>query len=60
MAPYEPGSLRFSGLRFGLDEWLFPRVFAALGGVAVLSGVIAVLPWSQKGSIEGTAAEELE
>merc|ERR1719161_2323905 len=60
VAPYEPGSLRFSGLRFGLDEWFFPRVFAALGAVAVLSGVIAVLPWSQKGSIEGTAAEELE
>jgi hypothetical protein len=60
VAPYEPGSLRFSGLRFGLNEWLFPRVFAALGGVAVLAGVIALLPWSEKGSLEGSAKEELE
>jgi hypothetical protein len=58
--PYSPGKLRFSGLRFGLNEWLFPRVFAALGGVAVLAGVISLLPWSQKGSLEGLSPDELE
>jgi hypothetical protein len=60
VSPYSPGSLRFSGLRFGLDEWFFPRVFAVLGAVAVLAAVISVLPWSGKGSVEGTTAAEVE